>query len=208
MNESGGRKYYYFDLTEARTGQLERVLGSFIRVVRASSATATIKVAVGRNLEDHYEELTKNGKIPVGEGFKRLYFANDAQPGEWVIVMVNDGAHSYDVENTSLGNIASVGSIDDPVEIAAHSTLVTTADDSIAATTTEQILAANTDRKEALITNLADNGAKIRVGDANTGAGRGIEVSPGQTITLNTTAAIYVYNEGASAQSVAILEVE
>lgn len=205
---SGGRKYYRFDLSTARSGDLEKCMGRFIRVVRASSATANIKIAVGRNIDDHYEELTKNGSINVGEGFDRFYVRNDAQAGDWVILMINDGPGGYDVENTSLGNINSVGSIDDPVEIGAHGTINDTPDESVAATSTEEVLAANADRKEVTIGNPISNSAWIRVGGSATDSDTGTRLEPGQAWTRQYNGAVHVYNSHSSAQSVTIEEIE
>lgn len=67
------------------------------------------------------------------------------------------------------------------------------------------VLAANANRKEAFVTNLAANADPVRVGDVNAGAARGVEVSPGQTLTVSTEAAVYVYSP--SNQSVAVAEV-
>ena len=93
------------------------------------------------------------------------------------------------------------------VKLKGHSNIPSTADVSIAATTTDPVLAANTSRVEAIITNLAVNAQTMRIGDSNAGAARGIELAPGQTIVLTTTAAISAYNPGASAESLAVLEV-
>lgn len=92
-------------------------------------------------------------------------------------------------------------------QIATPANLETKIDDSIAAGATELVAAANASRNEILITNLSSNSAPVRVGDSNTGANRGVEVGVGQTITLNTSAAVYVHNTHTGAQSVAILEV-
>lgn len=81
----------------------------------------------------------------------------------------------------------------------------TTADVSLLAAATTLIKAAGT-RKKILVTNLTANAEIIRVGDSNTAAARGIELSPGMTAELETSGAIYGYNPGAVAQSVGILE--
>jgi len=83
-------------------------------------------------------------------------------------------------------------------------TLDSLADDSIAATSTELVAAADSDRRAIMVTNLAANTDEVRVGDSGTGATNGVPVQPGETVTVETSAAIYVYNSKASAQSVAL----
>ncbi len=62
------------------------------------------------------------------------------------------------------------------------------------------LLAVNTARKEAVIYN--DGASVIYVrGDATAAAG-GVGLAPGATLVLETTAALYAYNPGASAVSV------
>ncbi len=94
------------------------------------------------------------------------------------------------------------------LNIATPTGLQTTADQTVNSNSSGLIVAANNDRKEVIISNLADNGGKMRIGDSNVSSTRGVELSPGQSITLTTTAAIYAYNLGVSSQNVAILEVE
>jgi len=208
LRSSGIPKAFVINLATAREGKEYYVKGRYIRVADATDTTTEIEIAVQQNIPSSYEKLKKNSIIKEGNGFDRIYVTNTAQANKTVRLIISEGPEDYDVDNPSIGTIDAVGSIDDPVEVAAHSTLVTTADDSIAANTTEQVLAINLDRKEAIITNLYANTDSVRVGDSSTGATRGVELSPGQSITLQVTAAIYVHNTKASAQSVAILEVE
>ncbi len=82
----------------------------------------------------------------------------------------------------------------------------TAADVPLAAAATTLILAADTTRREALISNLSGNVSLIRVGDVSTGAARGIQVGQGQTLTLQGTEAIYGYS--ATLQSVSVATVK
>lgn len=85
--------------------------------------------------------------------------------------------------------------------------LTTTADVVMAAGALTAILAANAGRRRAFITNLAAGAATLRIGDSvTTNAGGGIPVAPGETITLETTAAISGWNPGGVAQNVAVME--
>jgi len=73
---------------------------------------------------------------------------------------------------------------------------------------TAQLLTANANRRVAIITNLEGNPVSIRVGDSTATVSAGIPVRPGETLTLETTAAIYAYKAATAAQmSVAITEI-
>ena len=98
-------------------------------------------------------------------------------------------------------------SITAPVKQDVGDTLTTFADVALAAGATTQIVAANPARREVMISNLASNSQTIRVGNASTSASQGLELAPGAAIILSTTAAVYGYNPGSSAQSVAVMEV-
>lgn len=84
--------------------------------------------------------------------------------------------------------------------------LVSTADVALTASpgAAELILAANANRKRALITNLAGNAAVVRIGDANVDGSRGVQLAPGATLPLQTEAAVYGWTT--AAQSVGVLE--
>jgi len=93
------------------------------------------------------------------------------------------------------------------VDVTRSATIVTTPDVVMAAAARTAILPANAARRRALITNLAAGAATLRIGDSvNTDAARGTPVAPGETITLDTTAAISGWNPGGVAQNVAVTE--
>ena len=88
------------------------------------------------------------------------------------------------------------------VQIERPGSIVSTADVATVAGAATQILAANGDRAEAILVPMAD----ARIGDANITATRGIPVSAGAAITLQTSGAIYARTVGVS--SVAVIEIE
>ena len=87
-------------------------------------------------------------------------------------------------------------------------TLDSLADDSVATVATELIAAADTDRHELIISNLAANTATFRIGDSGAGAANGVPLAPGETLILGTSAAVYAYNPAAGAQSLSIVAVK
>lgn len=84
---------------------------------------------------------------------------------------------------------------------------VTTAVDQTVNTGTDaEVLAANTNRREALVQNLHAT-ASVRVLEA-AAANRGIRIGPGETWRAETTAAIRVRNDSGSNVNIAVMEVE
>lgn len=71
-------------------------------------------------------------------------------------------------------------------------TVTTAADFVTVAATVSTLIAVNTARKVAIVQNL-DAIDSVRVGDSNIGAARGIIIAPGESVTLETTAAISVF---------------
>jgi len=172
--------------------------GNFLWAINGSDLAANIEIS----FEDtHGDKLPfKKGSAFGGVPFSRLFISAEAQAGKslTLLIGVDESLQGFRFEN-AISDFTSVS-------IAKPDGISTTADTSIAATTTSQVLAANSDRALAIITNLKANSSEIRVGDSNTGAARGIPCQPGETVTLETIAAIYVYNSDAAAQSVALAE--
>lgn len=81
-------------------------------------------------------------------------------------------------------------SVDASLSIAG--TIPTAADFQTIAATTSSLIAANTSRRVAIIQNL-DATNSVRVGDSSTGAARGILIAPAESVTLETTAEIFVF---------------
>lgn len=78
------------------------------------------------------------------------------------------------------------------LDLANSANLATGADVTLGAALADLIAAANTTRREIIISN--DTGAEIRVGDSNIGAARGVKVAAGAVIVLATGAAVYGYS--------------
>lgn len=169
--------------------------GNFVRIKEADQSF-TLRFDDGSEMTVSQNIIIK---LQPDDQFKKLEVINDS--GASLTVQLEIGFGDVQSNTVTVGGTLAA-------EIQAHDTLVSAADDSIAANTTEQVLAANTDRKEALISNLASNTDPIRIDDSNTDATQGIEVLPGSTVTLQTKSAIFVHNTKGSAQSVGILEIE
>ncbi|MGH7237181.1 MAG: hypothetical protein ACREGF_01455 [Candidatus Saccharimonadales bacterium] len=87
-------------------------------------------------------------------------------------------------------------------------TTLTDIDDVIVLTTaTTKVKSSNAATKTVLISNLAANATKIRVGTSSAGAARGAEVPIGGTISMDYSGDVYVYNPSASTINIGVLEI-
>lgn len=68
------------------------------------------------------------------------------------------------------------------------------------------ILAANAQRREAIITSLSSNGADVRIGDSNVGAARGSVLEPGGSMVVATTAEVFAYSAAAATLAITYTE--
>jgi hypothetical protein len=187
LSQEPGFQNYSLTLAAGAVYTLPGV-GSFLKCF---SATAAIEV----KLNDGPRNPLKTGRayrVRPGQHFERLEF-------------YNPNAGSVDIEyGVGFAEVEDDPVLSGAIEISPATGLSTVADVSITAASTVQVLAADTGRKGVLISNLAANTQIMRIGDSNAGAARGIQVAPGQTVTLETTAAVYAYNPGASAEALGV----
>lgn len=177
-------KIFVIGLNAGQTLQMD-VVGTYYRVLKAS---APLSVATDngdlQNIAQGIGEHTQ-------DAFTRLYvYSASAQTVEIAV---------------SFGRIDDARlSLSAPVDIASATAITTAADVALAATATSLIKAATAGRKEIIISNLGSN--TVRVGDINAGAARGQPLEPAQSLTLNTSAAVYAYNPGAGTNAVSVIE--
>ena len=83
------------------------------------------------------------------------------------------------------------------------------ADLTLPAGATTNIVGVTPDRLYALVQVIAGGGftTTCRLGTAATGAARGLELAPGDIVRVDGTAALYIYNPGAAAGLVSVLQV-
>lgn len=188
------------DLTNARDAVELKIGGNFLWLANSNNSAALATIAFSR--EQGSDGIPfRLGTAVKGVNFASVFITNTAQAGTTITLI-------YIVESHQSLEIVNAGTVVATVTISKSLTLTSTADVSLLAGVKTAILAANAARRSALITNLAAGAATIRVGDAaNVAAGRGIPVLPGETITLDTAAAISAWNPGGLAQSVAVLEI-
>lgn len=165
-------------------------------MLRVFSATAPFRL-VSRK-PDATLQMRSGQKIRLPERFEILELVNNSGTDISAVIHVGDG----DLDDSNFTGTLTGGSITPTTP----ATLVDYPDDSIAAGATEQVLATNPNRREAIIGNLEANTVTVRVGTSAAGAARGIQIAPGQAIILETTASVHVFNPHSAAQSVSVAE--
>lgn len=201
--------YSIYDLLLTTAGS-ETVHGAWgvIRVLDAVDGSGTVQP----NVKITVRAGADADAVPLRLGQAFLAQGGD-RPDEWVIEWAAQSGitatigFSQDARLVDWDADPAAQILGGAVSLSQSSAIVTTADVSITGAAAAAVVkAANTARREILIGNLAANASVIRVGDSSTGASRGQEVSPGQTLTLSTEAAVYVYSP--TTQSVSVIEVE
>lgn len=177
-----------------------KIGGTMLWACDASDNEAEIRVSFS---ERHADEGIpyKLGSFVRGVRFSELYLTSTAQAGKTITL-------AYMVEQQDNIQIENPADAFSSVSLTKNDTFDSLADVSLLAGANTQILAADTTRVEAIITNLTANTQKFRIGDAGAAAANGVELSPGQTIVLTTTAAIHGWNPGAGAESVSVAVVK
>lgn len=163
--------------------------GDFVHV---KSTSGDIRIEIdGKDVD-----MSEGDKlVERGAGFKEFIAHNDSGADITAIFVVGYGDYSQ-------------GKLVGSVTLTKATGGSATADATIGATSNSAVLAANSARREAMITNM-DAAAVLRCNiGAAAGAALGQPIGPGQTVTLTTTGAVNIYNPTASSVVVALLEIE
>ena len=188
-------------LDVADTLNAEGISFTYLRVSDSSDANANVQL-IFANLDNPGITLKRGIRL---ENFAirsaKVWFTNTAQPGKFVEIEYWGGPP------VGPPRIVNEGLIIDVVASKA-ATFDSFADVAIAAAATTQVLGVDTARRETIITNLAGNTVSFRIGDAGANATNGIELPPGSTIILATSAAVFAHNPGGVTQSLARAEVK
>lgn len=165
--------------------------------VNVHSATGPIKVKFGNGT---WTDWTGAREYIPPESFEDFAIQNPGAGPLTVEVTAGSGRvrdYSVRVENTQLTTRETAPDV-----------LTTGADKSALANATTEMAAANALRREILLVN-KDAATTVYVGgDAAAAAGQGIPVLPGQSLTLQTGAAVYARNDTGAPVAVAVAEME
>jgi len=175
------------------------VKANFLWVIDASDISAVASVRFNDQAGGVFP--LRRGTSIAGIDVNRLYLTNTAQAGKYVTLLMG-------IEGT--GNFIRAVNPDvfqAETTITRSNTLNSSLDVALAATAKTLIAFPDLTRRSILINNLATNASTMRIGNINTSAVIGQPLRPGETLTLETTAAIYAYNPGAI-QSLSVTSLE
>lgn len=144
-------------------------------------------------ITDLKARFDESKRVPVyeGVGFRRYYrqFELSSATGQTVTVLVGFGS-VHDGRSNANVNVAAT--------FQSGNTLNDGGDVSCTASAATQLLAQDTTRTVAYISNPSSNTQTMRIGTSAVAAATGMLLEPGVTLPLPTTAAIYAYNPHAS----------
>lgn len=203
-------KNYRIDLATARDGIEIKMGGSFFWIYNGSGVDAEADIQFNNERSDAF--TCKWGFAIEGLKFNGIFVTNSAQAGAYLDIMVCDlplGSLNpiNTASTTTISGTVAVDIQDTDVQVnQAADNLVTVADVTVtAAAAAASILAANAKRYSAIITSLSSNTQEVRLGDSNTGAARGIPILPGESVNIDTTAAIYAYTAAGDNQTLSVV---
>ena len=160
-------------------------------------ADGDLKIGFNNGPKAHFEQGLR---FRTPEPFNSIEIENVSGAANTVRLGIGRGQ----IEDARLNLAGSITSREDVPDVLTSGAAVSCAD---AATTL--LAAANSKRREILATVPASAGGSLHVGGAAGAlAGEGLEIAPGATVTLQTTAAVYVRNDTGGAVSVSVIELE
>lgn len=156
-------------------------------------------------------------KVVVPKGFTGLKIKNTdaaAHTIRFFILNEGDGEVQF-TDNLIIGNdtgnpvpvdvLGAVLSVSD-IDVNSPDTLSSPADVAVVSGNRALLIAATVKKKrEVVIKNPATNLASFRIGDVTCDATHGFELAPGESITIDTRAAIYAWNTGVADQSASLM---
>lgn len=157
-------------------------------------------------------DLEAGVSVAFPEGFKRVELIDTSGANNTIRVALGKG-NVRDARFNLSGsvNVSSAAPLDvsaAPIREDVPDVLTTGAPVSALNAAATPLAAANTLRRELILVN-EDAAATVYVGGASGAlAGEGIPVLPGQSLTLQTSAAVYARNDSGAAVAVAVAEME
>jgi hypothetical protein len=180
------------------------VVGSFISVTEATNAfRMTVHTKSGMRGRFKMDQgisyhIPQNDPDGGNREFTRLEFEELASAQNTIELLIG----SDEIQDNRLNVISAV-----TVIMGKAATLDGTADNSIAAGAAEVILASNTNRHYAIISNPSANASPFKIAGAGAAAATGIELLPGEKMEILGTAAISAWNQGLLAQYISAVEI-
>ncbi|MEQ8585939.1 MAG: hypothetical protein RLO01_01845 [Thalassobaculaceae bacterium] len=170
------------------------VTGDFLTFTSATSSL--FDIAIGDQSSWVPFDAGVRYRLPVGVQFNKVRLRDRSGATNTVLMYYGFGEFRDNRVTLAGGVRADVpGRLEDVADV------------SLAAGATTLIAAADTLRREIIITNLSST-ETLRIGSASAGAARGTPLLPNGTLVLETAAAVYGYNPGAGAVLVAVNSTE
>lgn len=163
--------------------------GRYVRIIEATGD-------VYLKLDDVSTELKRGVKSQVSsEGFSAVVVRSAI--AQTIRLCISDQPQDEGRDDVAVTTSAS---------IVPGNTFEGSADVALAAATATQIIGADATRLGVLIKNPSSNTASVRIGGAATvGAAQGIELEPGESIPVATTAAVWGYSVPGESVSVSVV---
>jgi len=172
----------------------------FVRQILPAGNRVNVRlrgVELGGKSGDSVElSMSQNDKVVLPFAYDRIEINNENAIAISIDVIFGDGDYVRPLPD--LVNVA--------IALAGSNNLDTIADVAMTAANETEILPINLNRVRAVITAPEANDVNLRIGDIDITATRGVQLKPGETIAIDSTAAIYGIEESAGTTTVAVLE--
>jgi len=172
----------------------------FVRQILPAGNRVNVRlrgVELGGKSGDSVElSMSQNDKVVLPFAYDRIEINNENAIAISIDVIFGDGDYVRPLPD--LVNVAIV--------VAGSNALDTIPDVAMTDANETEILPANLNRKRAILTAPEANDVNLRIGDVDITATRGVQLKPGETIGIDSTAAIYGIEESAGTTTVAVLE--
>jgi len=160
--------------------------GNVLWAMQATSRQAYIDLYLNDQQRDPIR--FQEGLFIRGVPFSRVFVTHAAQAGQTITLFYA----VEEIDNIQVENPALQFTMIDLTKATVFDSLADII--IVAAAVAVIVVPALATQRTAIIASLAVNGQTCRIGDATTGAARGIELAPGESISISTTEAIYAYN--------------
>lgn len=172
----------------------------FIRQVLPAGNQVNVRLRAveisGKSGDSVELNMSQNDKVVLPFAYDRIELTNDSGVALDVDVIYGDGDFVRPLPD--LVNVAVV--------ISGSEAIDTIPDVALNEVSETQILPANPNRIRAIIGAPEANDVNLRIGDIDVTATRGIQLKPGETIAIDSQAAIYGIEESAGTTTVCVME--
>ncbi len=146
---------------------------------------------------DEVDRITRRAGSGGPSQYQRVRITSAVDQSVVISLGYTGGGNPYDRSPVTIGGTINVAD-------AVPSSNATIADAVVTAGAQAIVVAANANRRTALIKLVTDVPLGVRIGDSATAAARGYQMDTGDTASIDGTAAIYVFNPNAVSVTLAV----